>query len=82
MTPDFVSRIVGTVIFALLGARLGADSAAALGLPVEVTSVIFALVGVLIGLILTPWLTIRPLRAIRHAAPRCSRHPSCASTGL
>lgn len=66
MTPDFVSRIVGTVIFALLGARLGADSAQTLGLPVEVTSVIFALVGVLIGLILTPWLTIRPLRAIRH----------------
>lgn len=66
MTPDFVSRIVGTVIFALLGARVGVDSAQTLGLPVEVTSVIFALVGVLIGLILTPWLTIRPLRTIRH----------------
>jgi uncharacterized protein YacL len=66
MTPDFVSRLVGTVIFALLGARLGADSAPTLGLPVEVTSVIFSLVGVLIGLILTPWITLRPLRAIRH----------------
>ncbi|MBZ0286746.1 MAG: PIN domain nuclease, partial [Anaerolineae bacterium] len=66
MTPDFVSRIVGTVIFALLGARVGVDTAPSLGLPVEVTSVIFSLVGVLIGLILTPWLTIRPLRAIRH----------------
>ncbi len=66
MTPDFVSRLVGTVIFALLGARLGVDSAATLGLPVEVTSVIFALVGVLVGLILTPWLTVRPLRTIRH----------------
>jgi uncharacterized protein YacL len=66
MTPDFVSRLVGTVIFALLGARLGVDSAASLGLPVEVTSVIFSLVGVLVGLILTPWLTIRPLRNIRN----------------
>jgi uncharacterized protein YacL len=66
MTPDFVSRLVGTVIFALLGARIGADSAPSLGLPIEVTSVIFSLVGVLVGLILTPWLTIRPLRAIRH----------------
>jgi len=65
MTPDFVSRLVGTVIFALLGARLGADSASTLGLPIEVTSVIFSLVGVLVGLILTPWLTVRPLRAIR-----------------
>jgi len=67
MTPDFISRLVGTVIFALLGARIGSDSAASLGLPTEVTSVIFALVGVLIGLILTPWLTVRPLRAVRNA---------------
>jgi len=67
MTPDFISRLVGTVIFALLGARIGSDSATSLGLPTEVTSVIFALVGVLIGLILTPWLTVRPLRAIRNA---------------
>jgi len=66
MTPDFMSRLVGTVFFALLGARLGVDSAQTLGLPVEVTSVIFALVGVLVGLILTPWLTVRPLRAVRH----------------
>jgi uncharacterized protein YacL len=66
MTPDFVSRLMGTILFALLGARLGVDSASSLGLPVEVTSVIFSLVGVLVGLILTPWLTIRPLRAIRH----------------
>src|SRR5215207_8485741 len=65
MTPDFVSRLVGTIVFALLGARLGVDSASTLGLPVEVTSVIFALVGVLVGLILTPWLTVRPLRTIR-----------------
>ncbi|MBZ0282595.1 MAG: TRAM domain-containing protein [Anaerolineae bacterium] len=67
MTPDFISRLVGTVIFALLGARIGADSASSIGLPAEVTSVIFALVGVLAGLILTPWLTVRPLRAVRNA---------------
>lgn len=66
MTPDFISRLIGTVIFALVGARIGSDSAVSLGLPTEVTSVIFALVGVLIGLILTPWLTVRPLRAVRN----------------
>jgi uncharacterized protein YacL len=65
MTADFLSRLVGTVIFALLGARLGADSAVPLGLPETATAVIFSLVGVLIGLILTPWLTVRPLRNIR-----------------
>lgn len=65
MTPDFISRLIGTVIFALLGARVGVDAAVSLSLPPEVTSVIFALVGVLIGLILTPWLTVRPLRVLR-----------------
>ncbi|MCA0458832.1 MAG: TRAM domain-containing protein [Chloroflexi bacterium] len=65
MTIDFISRMIGTVVFALLGARFGVESAGAVGLPVDITSAIFALVGVLIGLILTPWLTIRPLRRIR-----------------
>ncbi|MBN8620234.1 MAG: TRAM domain-containing protein [Anaerolineae bacterium] len=65
MTVDFVSRLIGTVLFALLGARLGVESASAVGLPTDVTAAIFALVGVLIGLILTPWITVRPLRRIR-----------------
>lgn len=67
MTPDFISRLIGTVLFALIGARIGSDSATSMGLPAEITSVIFALVGVLVGLILTPWLTVRPLRAVRNA---------------
>ncbi len=67
MTPDFMSRMLGSVIFALLGARLGAEATPTTGLPPEVNSVIFGLVGVLIGLILTPWLTVRPLRAVRNA---------------
>ncbi|MBI1279561.1 MAG: TRAM domain-containing protein [Anaerolineaceae bacterium] len=65
MTIDFISRMVGTVIFALLGLRLGVDSASAIGLPADISAAIFSLVGVLVGLILTPWLTIRPLRRIR-----------------
>jgi uncharacterized protein YacL len=67
MTIDFLSRMIGTVIFALLGARLGVDSASTLGLPADVTGAIFSLVGVLVGLILTPWLTIRPLRYVRQS---------------
>jgi uncharacterized protein YacL len=65
MTPDFVSRLMGTIIFGLLGARFGVDLAPVVDLPAEVAVLICALVGVLIGLILTPWLTVRPLRAIR-----------------
>jgi uncharacterized protein YacL len=65
MTPDFASRIIGMVVFSLIGARLGTDWSAPLGLPPIVTTVIFSLVGVLVGLILTPWLSVRPLRAAR-----------------
>ena len=67
MTLDFISRMIGTVIFALIGARLGVDSATFIGLPADITAAIFSLVGVLVGLILTPWITIRPLRRIRQA---------------
>ena len=70
MTIDFLSRMIGTVIFALIGARLGVESATTIGLPADITAAIFALVGVLVGLILTPWLTIRPLRYVRPPSPR------------
>jgi uncharacterized protein YacL len=62
MYIEFVSRMVGMVIFALAGARLGVVAAAALGLPELGVSFIFSLVGILFGLILTPWITVRPLR--------------------
>mgnify|MGYP003396148922 FL=1 len=67
MTADFMSRMIGTVIFALIGARLGADASPAVGLPTEITAAIFALAGLLFGLILPPSLTVRPLRRIRQS---------------
>lgn len=67
MSADFASRIVGMVIFALIGGRLGVDASSTLGLTAEITSFIFALVGMLFGLVLTPWITLRPIRAARRA---------------
>ncbi|MBC7810646.1 MAG: PIN domain nuclease [Burkholderiales bacterium] len=64
MSIDFVSRIVGMLVFALVGARVGIDVSQEMGIPQEATSFIFALVGILFGLILTPWLTVRPIRFI------------------
>ena len=61
-SSEFAFRMVGMVIFALVGARVGIDAAASFALPIQVTAFIFALVGVLFGLIITPWLTIRPVR--------------------
>ncbi len=67
MTPDFISRLLAMVIFALLGARLGQDAAPALGLPDTATSIIFSMIGVLFGLLIGPWISVRPLRSMRRA---------------
>lgn len=64
MTADFISRIIGMIVFALIGARLGAETAPAFGLAETSTSLIFSLVGILFGLILTPWITVRPMRGL------------------
>lgn len=63
-TADFLSRIVGLFVFTFIGARLGIEAAAPLALPADATSLIFGLVGSLFGLILTPWITVRPIRAV------------------
>lgn len=62
MSVDFISRILGMVVFAILGGRLGVIAAEPLRLPELPVSFIFALVGVLFGLIITPWITVRPIR--------------------
>src|SRR5689334_22143451 len=67
MTPDFISRLIGMVIFALIGARIGSDAAPSLGLPDTATSLIFSMVGVLFGLLVGPWVLVRPLRSLRRA---------------
>ena len=63
-SSEFMLRMLGMIVFALAGARLGVDAAVWFALPVQAVSFIFALVGVLFGLIITPWLTIRPTRFI------------------
>lgn len=65
MSLDFISRMIGMVVFAVLGARLGADLGEAISLEQPIGGVLFGLVGTLFGLILTPWLTTRPVRALR-----------------
>jgi uncharacterized protein YacL len=64
MSIEFTFRIVGMVVAALLGARFGVSAAPTIGLPADVSSLLFALIGVLFGLIITPYITIRPVRAI------------------
>lgn len=67
MSFDFISRIIGMAVFAVLGARLGVDAAPQLSLTQQAAGVIFALVGALFGLVMSPWLTVRPIRALRRS---------------
>jgi uncharacterized protein YacL len=67
MTPDFIFRMIGMVVFAVLGARLGAESATTLNLSPEAGGFLFGMVGILFGLILTPWITVRPVRGLRRS---------------
>ncbi|HUF38749.1 MAG TPA: PIN domain-containing protein [Anaerolineales bacterium] len=65
MSTEFFARILGMIVFAvigwLVGARLGE-----LGIgPETLTAVVIGLVGALIGLVLTPFATTRPVRVIR-----------------
>ena len=62
MTLELALRLLGMVICTLIGARLGADINAG-SLARETTAVVFALLGSLVGLILTPYVTTRPARA-------------------
>lgn len=65
LSSEFIFRIIGMFIFALVGARIGVDAAASFALPGVASSFIFALVGILFGLIITPWITVRPVRFTR-----------------
>ncbi len=65
MSADFIVRIIGMIIFMILGARLGVSSADFINFPAESSAFLFGLVGILFGLILTPWFTTRPVRALR-----------------
>lgn len=68
MSSEFLSRLFGMIVFMFLGAQLGARNADIfINFPPDVTAFIFALTGMLFGLIVTPYLTVRPLTVARRA---------------
>ena len=72
MSAEFISRIVGMVLAAVGGVFLGIYMAAQLGSSPYQYAAIFLLVGALFGLVLTPYVTVRPFLAVRkriHQAP-------------
>lgn len=65
-SSEFISRILGAIVGAVLGAQLGYRLASFFQGTAESYAFIFGLLGFLAGLILTPYLTVRPLRYITH----------------
>ncbi|MFZ5921140.1 MAG: PIN/TRAM domain-containing protein [Chloroflexota bacterium] len=65
MSTDFIVRLIGMVVIAALGAYWGYALGSLTKSLQVVYSIIFGLIGALAGLILTPLLTTRPLRALR-----------------
>ena len=72
MSVEFISRLIGMVVFAILGVYLGVSWSRAVEGVDEIYGTLIGLVGVLFGLILTPYFTVRPVRSIRKALIRIS----------
>ena len=59
MSVEFLLRIVGMIVFAVIGWRIGDTLGAGSDAQMRVI-IVLALAGAALGLIVTPWITIRP----------------------
>ena len=65
MSLEFISRIVGMIVFGIIGVLFSSQLSDLTGDQPELWTVVFGLVGGSIGLVLTPVIFIRPIRAGR-----------------
>jgi uncharacterized protein YacL len=72
VSVEFLFRIIGMLVFGILGVFVGIDYARFAGMQEELPAVLVSLAGVLVGLILTPYMTTRPARWIRRMLTRLS----------
>jgi uncharacterized protein YacL len=72
MSVEFIFRLIGMVILAIGGAYWGSSLGGTLGYSPQLYAVILGLLGALIGLVLTPFFTTRPARAVRATLSKVS----------
>ncbi len=79
MSTDFVFRIIGMIVFSGAGVFYGGFLGDLTGGSRELYALIMGLVGALIGLVLTPFITIRPMRMLQSKLGRTSSDALFAS---
>ena len=72
MSAEFIFRIFGMIFFGSGGVWAGVHLSRMADDDPELWTLVFGLVGVLIGLILTPYISIRPIRSARDLLGRVS----------
>ncbi|HAX70299.1 MAG TPA: PIN domain nuclease, partial [Anaerolineae bacterium] len=83
MSFEFILRIIGMIVLAVSGGLWGFQISRFVPEDAVRTTLVFSLVGALTGLILTPYFTTRPARAIRAMLGRMSAESLFAGlTGL
>jgi len=65
MSVDFIFRLIGMVAFAVGGVYLGTMLAKSAGEQPVLWASVFGLVGALMGIVVTPFITTRPVRLVR-----------------
>ena len=74
MSIDFVFRIVGMIVLAIVGLTGGIQVSKAAGTDPALYATVFTLLGALIGLVATPWVTTRPVGALRNRIRQMPAH--------
>jgi uncharacterized protein YacL len=77
---EFIFRLIGMVLFAILCGYWGVRLGELAGASKETYAVVLALLGALVGLVLTPFITTRPVRTILSTLKRVSAQ--ALTTGL
>jgi len=80
MSTEFIFRIVGMFVMAMLGVSGGIEISRRASTDPALYVTVFGLLGALMGLVLTPWLTTRPVGALRNHIRRMPAQQLVAGT--
>jgi len=75
---EFVFRLIGMIVLAITGVYWGSQLGQSMDRSPELFAIVLGLVGALVGLVLTPFVTTRPVRFIVRSLSKISAHTLAA----